>query len=130
MNSTLIIGVVIVTGALIFYSMAIWTEQRQKVYTPFILTTLTIGVSLDMTATAFMIAGSRNYPFTVHGLLGYSALSAMLVDTVLTWRYWRSEKKHQPVTRGLHVYTRLAYLWWVIAYPGGWFNCVTRFALG
>lgn len=119
MNSLLIIGTVIVTGALIFYSIAVWSEQRQKVLTPFILTTLTIGISLDVTATAFMIAGSRNLPFTFHGLLGYSALSAMLVDTVLTWRYWRSEKEHQPVTRSLHLYTRFAYSWWVIAYLAG-----------
>jgi uncharacterized repeat protein (TIGR03987 family) len=119
MNPTLIIGMVIVTGALIFYSMAVWSEQRQKLFTPFILTTLSIGILMDVTATACMIAGSRNIPFTVHGLLGYSALSAMLVDTLLTWRYWRSDKKHQPVPRGLHLYTRFAYLWWVIAYLAG-----------
>ncbi len=113
------IGTAIVTGALIFYSIAVWSEQGQKVLTPFILTTLTIGISLDITATAFMIAGSRNLPFTLHGLLGYSALSAMLVDTVFTWRYWRSQKKHEPVTRGLHLYTRFAYSWWVIAYLAG-----------
>ena len=110
---------VIVTGALIFYSMAIWSEQRQKVYTPFILTTLSIGITMDVIATAFMIAGSRNIPFTVHGLLGYSALSAMLIDTILTWRYWRSDKKHQPVSRRLHLFTRFAYLWWVFAYLAG-----------
>ena len=58
MNSLLIIGMVIVTGALIFYSMAVWSEQRQKVLTAFILTALSIGICLDVTATAFMIAGS------------------------------------------------------------------------
>jgi len=113
------VGMFIVTGALIFYSLAVWSEQRHKVLTPYILTTLTIGITLDVTATVFMIAGSRNIPFTLHGLLGYSALLAMLVDTILTWRYWRSEKKHQPVPRGLHLYTRFAYLWWVLAYLAG-----------
>jgi uncharacterized repeat protein (TIGR03987 family) len=119
LNPTLITGTIIVTGALIFYSMAVWSEQRHKVFTPFILTTLTIGIILDITATAFMIAGSRNSPFTVHGFLGYSALAAMLIDTIRIWRYWSSEKKHQPVPRGLHLYTRFAYLWWVLAYVAG-----------
>jgi hypothetical protein len=119
MNPTLMTGMVIVTGALLFYSMAVLTEQRKKVLTSFILTTLTIGIILDVTATAFMIVGSRKIPFTVHGFLGYSALSAMLVDTVLTWRFWRSEKKHQTVPRRLHLYTRFAYLWWVTAYLAG-----------
>ena len=119
MNSLLIIGTLIVTGALIFYSIAVWTEQRRKIFTPFILTTLTIGICLDVTATAFMIAGSRKLPFTFHGLLGYTALAAMLIATLLTWRYWRSERKQQPVSRGLHLYTRFAYAWWVIAYLAG-----------
>jgi hypothetical protein len=83
------------------------------------MTTLTIGLTLDVTATLFMITGSRNIPFTPHGFLGYSALVAMLVDTILTWRYWRSEKKDQPVTRSLHLYTRFAYSWWVLAYIAG-----------
>jgi hypothetical protein len=119
MNSTLILGTMIVTCALIFYSTAVLTEQRKKIYTPFILTTLTIGIILDVTATAFMIAGSRKIPFTAHGFLGYSALAGMLIDTILTWRYWRSEKKYQPVPHGLHLYTRLAYSWWVLAYLAG-----------
>jgi hypothetical protein len=119
LNTTLIIGTIIVTGALLFYSIAIWSEQRKKILTPFIMTTLTIGIALDMTATGFMIAGSRNIPFTPHGFLGYSALLAMLVDTVFTWRFWRSETKRQTVGRGLHLYTRFAYAWWVTAYLAG-----------
>jgi hypothetical protein len=66
---------------------------------------------MNAIATAFMIAGSRNIPIIVHGLLGYFALSAMLVDTVLSWRFWRSDQKHQPVSHGLHLYTRFAYYW-------------------
>ena len=109
----------IVTGALIFYSIAVITEQRKKTLSSRIMTFLTIGIILDVTATAFMIAGSRNLPFTGHGILGYSALLAMLIDTFLTWRYWKSANSHKPVSRGLHLYTRFAYAWWVLAYFAG-----------
>ncbi len=119
MNPTLIIGMAIVTGALIFYSIAVITEQRKKFLSSFIMTCLTIGIVLDVTATACMIAGSRNLPFTAHGVLGYSALLAMLIDTILTWRHWKSVNISQPVPRGLHLYTRFAYLWWVLAYFAG-----------
>jgi hypothetical protein len=119
MNPKLITGMLIVTTALIFYSIAVISEQRKKVLSPFIMATLTIGLTLDAIATGFMIAGSRNLPFTAHGFLGYSAFTVMLVDTVLTWRFWRSDKKLQPVSRGLHLYTRIAYSWWVIAYLAG-----------
>jgi len=56
---------VIVTGTLIFYSIAVSSQRRKKGFTPFLLTTLTIGITLDVIAIACMIAGSRNIPFTV-----------------------------------------------------------------
>jgi hypothetical protein len=118
LNPILITGTIIVTFALIFYSISVFSEQRNKVFTSFVLTTRTIGVALDFTATAFMIAGSRKIPFTFHGLLGYSALTGMLVDTVLGWRYAKKQN-HQPISPGLKLYTRLAYLWWMLAYIAG-----------
>ena len=110
---------VVVNGALIFYSVALWAEHQKKIFAPFILIALTIGIALDMTATACMIAGSRNGPFTLHGLLGYSALTAMLIDTILTWRHWKSDRNHQPISRGLLLYSRFSYFWWVLAYVVG-----------
>lgn len=118
MNPILITGTIIVTFALLFYSISVITEQRKKTLTSFVLTTRTIGVVLDVTATAFMIAGSRKIPFTFHGLLGYSALAGMLVDTVLAWRFAKSQKQ-QAVSPGLKLYTRIAYSWWVLAYIAG-----------
>jgi hypothetical protein len=65
-----------------------------------------------------MIINSVNIPITPHGMLGYSALLAMLIDAVLVWRFWL--KYHAPaVPHGLHLYTRFAYSWWVLAYIAG-----------
>ena len=65
-----------------------------------------------------MIIGSRRIPITVHGFIGYSALAAMLLDTILVWRF-RTKKQDEVVPRGLNLYTRLAYSWWVVAYIAG-----------
>lgn len=119
MNPTLIVAVIIVTCALITYSVFIFAKQKQGHITPFVLAALTLGVCLDITATTVMIIGSTNMPFTVHGMLGYSALLGMLVDTVLIWRHWRSERKNEPVSEALNRYTWLAYGWWVTAYIVG-----------
>ena len=127
MNPILITGTIIVTGALIAYSIFIFAKQRQSVLTRFILTALTLGLFLDITATAVMIAGSRNIPITPHGILGYSALAGMLVDTLLIWRHWRSEKKNEPISKNLQAYTWFAYGWWVLAYVAG--GLLAAFAL-
>lgn len=119
MNSTLMVGTFIVTCALISYSTFIITEQRHKILIPTVMVFLTLGISLDFSATVVMIIGSRNIPITPHGFLGYSALTVMLIDTILMWRHWTSKKKHQPVSQKLQSYTRFAYGWWVIAYIAG-----------
>ena len=118
MNPTLIKAVAVVTFALIFYSIAVITEQRNKVISNFVLLFLTIGICLDISSTALMIIGSGKIPITIHGFLGYSALAAMLIDTILIWTF-RSKHGRDPVPCKLNLYTRFAYAWWVIAYIAG-----------
>ena len=119
MNSLLVTGSIIVTLALISYSFGIIMEQTIKKITPRILVFLTIGIILDITATAFMIVGSPNSPFTFHGFLGYSALMVMFIDVLMIWRFKFSNGYGIELPRGIHLYSRYAYLWWVIAYITG-----------
>ncbi len=119
MNPILLTGTKIVVIALIFYSIGIITQQIKHRVTKIVLVSLTLGIILDFTATFFMIIGSPNSPFTLHGLLGYSALAAMLIDTTLVWRFYLTNAKETEVTRGLHLYSRYAYCWWVIAFVTG-----------
>lgn len=119
MNSLLITGSVIVTLALLAYSLGIIAEQRKRKITHFVLVFITIGIILDITATIFMIVGSPNSPFTFHGFLGYSALTVMLIDTILIWVSYNKNGNNSTVPNKLHLYSRYAYLWWVIAYITG-----------
>jgi len=119
LNSILVKAVAVVTLALIFYSIAVITEQRKHRITRLVLTFLTLGVLLDITSTVLMIIGSSKIPLTVHGIIGYTALLAMLIETILIWRSWRRSGGTGEVSRGVNLYTRLAYLWWIIAYIAG-----------
>ncbi len=118
MNSGLMQAVVVVTCALIFYSAGVINEQRKGMLDKRILFYLTVGVTLDISATALMIINSSNIPITFHGLLGYSALLVMLIDAVLIWKHWLKNKTG-AVPHRLHMYTRFAYGWWVVAYIAG-----------
>ncbi|MCF8367974.1 MAG: hypothetical protein K9G76_02955 [Bacteroidales bacterium] len=119
MNTLLVLGSVIVTAALISYSIGIITEQVKKVINSTTLIFVSIGILLDITATIFMILGSPNSPFTFHGFLGYSALAVMLADVIFIWRTRLRDGKNAKVKPGLHLFSRYAYLWWVIAYITG-----------
>ena len=118
MNPTLVRAVIVVTFALVFYSIGVITEQRSKALSRFSLGFITTGLVFDISSTALMIAGSGNIPITVHGFIGYSALTVMLVDTILLWRHWRRWRT-APLPRKLNLYTRIAYAWWVVAYVAG-----------
>ena len=118
MNPVIIRAVIIVTFALLCYSIAVVTEQRKHAVSKRIIGFLTAGVLLDITSTVFMIVGSTNIPLTVHGVIGYTALLVMLIDAILIWRHWVRNGSGR-IPRGLHLYTRIAYSWWVIAYIVG-----------
>ena len=119
MNTLSITGATIVTLALISYSIGIISEQVKKKMIPRVLIFITLGVILDVTATVFMILGSQNSPFTYHGFIGYSALFVMMIELVRIWRTYNKSGMGADVPRGVHLYSRYAYIWWVLAYITG-----------
>ena len=112
-------GTSIVNIALILYTLFIYQEYKYRKITKKLLSFLTIAVLLDVTATVCMIIGSSKGPFTIHGMLGYSALCAMAIDAILIWRLKGSSGMNGEISKPLHTYSLLAYTWWVLAYITG-----------
>jgi hypothetical protein len=119
MKTASMIGSMVVTIALVFYSIGFSKERKRKLVSSSVLLFYAIGVSLDITATIFMIIGSSKGIITVHGLIGYSSLLGMLTDTFLLWRYNLNHGPDKVVSKRLHLYSRIAYTWWIIAYITG-----------
>jgi len=113
------IGSMVVTVALIFYSVGFAKEQKRKQVTSRVLLFFTIGVLLDISATTLMILGSTKGMLTFHGFIGYSSLLGMSIDTILLWRYNLKNGSLQTVSKSLNAYTRCAYIWWVAAFITG-----------
>jgi hypothetical protein len=107
-----------VTTALVLYTIAALKELRARRATPGVCGTFTAGVAFDVTATTLMILATKNGGLTLHGALGYSALAGMATDTLLMWRH-RSRAGDAPLGQRLHLYSRLAYVYWVLAYFTG-----------
>lgn len=119
MNLYLQIGTSVVVFALISYSIGIITEQRIKHISKQVITFVTLGVILDIAATFFMIIGSDKGGFTLHGFIGYSSLLGMLIDVILMWVRIVRHGINTHVPNSLHLYTRYAYIWWVLAFITG-----------
>ncbi|MCX7986166.1 MAG: hypothetical protein N2662_04440 [Bacteroidales bacterium] len=119
MKPVLIIGTSIVHLALIFYSVGIILEQLKRRINSKVLIYVTLGVIFDIVATACMIIGSSRGLLTLHGLIGYSGLLLMLIDCVWLWRFFWQNGSDTEVTRNLHLFSRISYIWWIGAYVTG-----------
>lgn len=117
MSPALRAGVSIVLLALACYTAGVMAARRGRMISVRALRFLIAGVVFDVTATVFMIIGSGRM-ITLHGVIGYSALAAMLADTWLAWRH-RQAFGDGPTPSWLHGYTTGAYAWWVVAFITG-----------
>jgi hypothetical protein len=107
-----------VTVALILYTIGTIKEQRSHRATAAVRGFLSAGLTFDVIATALMIMATGSVAPTVHGWLGYSALALMAIDVTIMWRHARANGD-APIPSGQHLYARLAYAYWVIAYFAG-----------
>jgi len=112
------IGSFVVLFALVFYSIGFAKEQKKKLVTSRVLLFYTLGVIFDISATTLMILGSSK-GFTFHGFIGYSSLLGMCIDTFLLWRHNKKKGPDEIVSRGLNIYSRVAFIWWVVAFITG-----------
>jgi hypothetical protein len=119
MKTILMIGSLIVTIALVFYSLGFANERKRKLVTSRVILFFTIGVTLDITATTLMIIGSSRGMFTFHGIIGYSSLLGMVVDTIILWRHFLKVGPGHKVSQKIHLYSKIAYIWWIVAYISG-----------
>lgn len=114
-----LIGSFVVVIALILYSIGFAKEQRKKLVTSKVLLFFSLGVLFDISATTLMILGSTKGLLTFHGFIGYSSLLGMSIDTFLLWRHNLKNGSEVKVNKSLHIYSRVAYIWWVVAFITG-----------
>lgn len=119
MNPLSMTGAFLVTLALLSYGIGSITLQRFKLISSPVLWFLSIGVLLDIAATTFMILGSSNTPFTLHGFIGYSALLTMIVDLALVWQVRQKYGVDTFARKKLLLFSKVAYGWWIVAYITG-----------
>ncbi len=119
MSPILTAGVSIVNLALIFYTISTVILIRKKTISKTYLSFLTFGVIFDITATICMIIAAPNKGITLHGLVGYSALIAMVADLIFCYRYSNKYGNKQLVSKSLKNVSVIIYVYWLLAYITG-----------
>lgn len=118
MKPILIIAIVIVNLALIFYSIFIYNQSKSGIMSRKVLGFLTTGLFFDITATICMIIGSGNF-LTIHGVIGYSSLLGMLTDVIFSYRLVYKNGLNSSISAKFHRGSLIAYFYWCCAYITG-----------
>lgn len=126
MSTIIIAGVILVHLALLFYVLFIISEHKKRKAATTVLTFITLAVLFDVSATVCMMAGTTKTYFTFHGIIGYAGLLLMIVDAVLLWKHKIKNGAEILLSKGLNAFSKIAFLWWIIAFITGVIVTLTR----
>ena len=119
MNLTLILSSTLITLALIFYSIGVWSERIARYLKPWHVIAFWSGFVFDVSGTLAMHRLAKT-PFDLtapHTLTGQIALWLMLAHAVWSTRVSRSG--NDQARAGFHRYSLFVWLVWLVPYFGG-----------
>jgi uncharacterized repeat protein (TIGR03987 family) len=122
----LAISSTLITLALIFYSIGVWSERIARYLKPRHVAAFWAGFFFDVSGTLGMHA-MASQPFDIlqpHTLTGQLALWLMLLHAI--WATIVSNKGTEQTRRGFHKYSLIVWLIWLIPYFGGMFLAMNR----
>jgi len=119
MSPVILAGVVMIHIAFILYSIFIYKEHKYKRATKGLLVFITSAVIFDISATVCMMIGVAEKYFTLHGVLGYTALAVMVTDAVFIWKHYNRFGSEVPFSKALNRNSKLGYGLWLVAFFTG-----------
>ena len=126
MPATLIISTVLITLALIFYSLGVWSERLSKYLKSWHVIAFWLGFIFDISGTWSMHQIATR-PFNlgdVHTLTGQIALWLMFLHAL--WATWVILKGSEKIRLGFHRYSLFVWIIWLIPYFGGMYLGMQR----
>lgn len=119
MSAHLIISTVLISLALIFYSLGVWSERIAKFLKPRHVAAFWIGFAFDISGTwAMHLISTKPFDITEpHTLTGQIALWLMLLHAA--WATWVVLKGNHNMRNNFHKFSIIVWLIWLIPYFGG-----------
>ena len=126
MSSPVIISAILITAALIFYSLGVWAERLALYLKPWHAVSFWIGFTFDVSGTWAMHMIAKG-PFDLsepHTLTGQIALWLMLLHAV--WATYVVRRGGEKILGQFHRFSIFVWLVWLIPYFGGMYLGIFR----
>jgi uncharacterized repeat protein (TIGR03987 family) len=118
-SNLVIISTTLITLALLFYSLGVWSERIAKYLKPWHIVAFWIGFTFDVSGTYAMHLIAKG-PFDIlepHTLTGQIALWLMLLHAV--WATRVIIKQNEALKVKFHKFSIVVWFIWLIPYFGG-----------
>ncbi|MCX6158607.1 MAG: HsmA family protein [Ignavibacteriota bacterium] len=119
-------AILLISLALVFYSIGIWSERYSRYLKTWHVVCFWLGLLFDIsgTYTMHLISTKEFNILEPHTLTGQLALWVMLVHVIWATyvNKWGSEKTH----RKFHVYSIHVWMLWMVPYLGGMYLAMKR----
>lgn len=105
---------IIITAALVFYSIGVWSERIAGRLKPWHLVFFVLGLCCDTWGTGMMFEWVGGMAFDIHGVTGLIAILLMLVHAV--WALVVLLRKDERAIKNFHKFSVVVWLIWLIPY--------------
>lgn len=126
MDSKLIFAIIAITLALVFYTIGVFGERREKRLLKWHVVIFWMGLVCDTSGTTLMSVISRtggggmsSTELAIHGVTGALAIVLMLFHAI--WATWTLRKGNAHQQEAFHKFSLFVWLIWLIPYFIGMF---------
>lgn len=110
-------AIVVMSLALLFYSLGVWGEKLSGGLKPWNLSMFWIGLIMDSTGTAMMSSMSGPIELNLHSVTGALAILLMIFHAL--WATIVLVKKNEKLIRDFHKFSIVVWIIWLIPYFTG-----------
>jgi uncharacterized repeat protein (TIGR03987 family) len=119
MKTLIILSTVLITMALVFYSIGVWAERFSKYLKGWHVAAFWTGFMFDVSGTWAMgrLSDDPLNFLDLHMLTGQAALWLMLIHAI--WATYVVVRGSENLRKKFHTYSLIVWLIWLIPYFGG-----------
>jgi uncharacterized repeat protein (TIGR03987 family) len=124
MSYQLIISIITIVSALLFYTVGVWSERFAGKLKTWHLVLFWIGFVFDTTGTTLMADMAGKMDFDIHGITGALAIILMLGHAV--WATIVLVTRQEKAIRDFHKFSLFVWLVWLVPFFTGMFGAMVQ----
>lgn len=119
MTGDVLLSMILITLALVFYSIGVWSERLSRRLKGWHLVFFWLGLVFDTLGTGLMLEMAGGITFDLHGLTGALAIALMLVHAA--WATFVLARGDERAIYTFHRFSVGVWLVWLVPYFSGFF---------